>query len=689
MNRLNQVLLAIAVFCVAAWYGVFVGFLDLSAPDREILIEEDSSAEIPLETNGLKKSDVEVSITRQPLNGTVLINGNSVSYQPEKDFSGEDSFRYRFRKGERVGSAGTVTITIKPVNDPPIAGSHAIEMLEDEERSIVLNATDSDNLQLDFTITEHPENGKLSGNPPALSYVPNPDFSGKDQFRFKASDGIASSNEAIVSIRVAAVNDPPTVENPRISTYRNTPVTFYLKGRDPEGDAIRFRITDYPDHGRIRRKNGDWLYIPYKRYLGKDSVSYIGSDGSSDSLPGRIGIDVREIKQYEDLGKALGKFVKHGGIAIGDHDHPDYVFQAGKYPPASILKIVTAAAALDLLGADYRFRTEIYLDEERNLFFKGFGDPTLSSKHLHSIAEDFVAEDLFSRPFKRLVIDRNTFSHDLQVDGRADSFHYYNAPPSALPIDQNLVTLVIHGDRSIEIDDYYTPITDLILQRARQFPAGTQHFSVAYTPRESLEYSAEVITAVFKEYGAQFEKSYELGVVPPGIKPVLVHESDTTLKFVVKRMLRESDNFTANQLLLVMAKHVNGDGADIEQGSRILARFLREKIGLKRNQFNLVEGSGLSLKNNLSLMAMLKIVNYFDKNKELLPPLSASKYPDLASIGRRWKILAKSGTLHNVATLAGFMQLRNKEWKPFVIMLEQDYEMRGQVMSILGEYLNS
>lgn len=496
MNRLNQVLLAIALFCIAAWYGVFVGFLDLSAPDREMVIEEDSPAEILLETNGLKKDDVEVAITRQPENGTLLITGKSVNYQPREDFSGQDTFQYRFRKGKKTGSVGIVSITVTPVNDPPVAENQAVETLEDQERSIILSATDSDNSQLDFTITEYPQNGKLTGNPPVLSYLPSPDFSGEDRFRFRASDGVVSGNEAVVSIRVTAVNDPPIVKSPRITTYRNTPVSFYLKGTDPEGDAVRFRITDYPDHGRIRRKNGDWLYIPHKRYLGTDSLSYVGSDGSADSMPGKIEIEVREIEQYTDLGKALGKFVKHGGIAIGDHDHPDYVFQAGKYTPASVLKIVTAAAALDLLGADYRFRTEIYLDEERHLFFKGFGDPTLSSKHLHSIAEDFVAEDLFSRPFKRLVIDRNTFSHDLEVDGRANSFHYYNAPPSALPIDQNLVTLVIHGDRSIEIDDYYTPITDLVLQRARQFPVGTQHFSVAYNSRESLEYSAEVITAV-------------------------------------------------------------------------------------------------------------------------------------------------------------------------------------------------
>ena len=50
---------------------------------------------------------------------------------------------------------------------------------------------------------------------------------------------------------------------------------------------------------------------------------------------------------------------------------------------------------------------------------------------------------------------------------------------------------------------------------------------------------------------------------------------------------------------------------------------------------------------------------------------------------------AKSGTLTNVSTLAGFIQIKNREWKPFVIMLNNDRKKRGAVMNIIGRYYDS
>jgi D-alanyl-D-alanine carboxypeptidase/D-alanyl-D-alanine-endopeptidase (penicillin-binding protein 4) len=218
---------------------------------------------------------------------------------------------------------------------------------------------------------------------------------------------------------------------------------------------------------------------------------------------------------------------------------------------------------------------------------------------------------------------------------------------------------------------------------------GHQHFNVAMDSDESIQYSSELAQAIFKEYGAYISNEVIEGRVPNRAKKVFTFRSDRKLTSLIKEMLRDSNNFIANQLLLTLAFELKGEEATISAGAQIIAGFLKKKIGLKENDFVLVEGSGLSTKNNFDLLAMLKIVNYFDGHKTLLPHLRHSKYADLASTGRRWNIVAKSGTLSNVETLAGFIQDRKKEWKPFVIMLNNEEQKRGTIMEILAKYYNS
>jgi D-alanyl-D-alanine carboxypeptidase/D-alanyl-D-alanine-endopeptidase (penicillin-binding protein 4) len=153
-------------------------------------------------------------------------------------------------------------------------------------------------------------------------------------------------------------------------------------------------------------------------------------------------------------------------------------------------------------------------------------------------------------------------------------------------------------------------------------------------------------------------------------------------------MLQDSNNFIANQLLLILAYEKKGEGVDISDGAEIVTRFLKNKIGIQPDDINLVEGSGISTRNSIDLLAMLKVMNYFNEYRELLPHLRYSKFSELAKAGRKWNILAKSGTLSNISTLAGFIQTDEKEWKPFVIMLNNTGKARGTVIDIIGRYYN-
>jgi serine-type D-Ala-D-Ala carboxypeptidase/endopeptidase (penicillin-binding protein 4) len=688
MNKSNQVVFLVGFICVVVWFAFYVNRLNLNASDRELNVLEDESVTIKLVSKGMTVDNLEVEIIKTPDHGILVKNKNYSQYQPNKDYFGSDIFEYRFRVGDRVGDSAAVKISVSPVNDTPVAVGQNLEVDEDSELEILLKGRDADKDLLTYAIVKEPKYGRIKGMVPRIRYIPGKNYDGKDSFTFKVDDGTGAFGIGNVEIVVKAVNDTPIAKNANFKTNVETPVLFDLSGTDIENSTLRYNIVQNPKHGKIETNNSEYLYVPDSKFEGNDEISFQVYDGQESSLPAFIKFEVKGVNHQIELGKRLNGLLENGGIAIGNYDHPEYIQHSGKYVPASLLKMVTAAAAMHILGESYRFKTEIYVDLKRNLYLKGYGDPSLTSQDWHSIGRELNSKGVFKEDIEKIIVDPSSFSYDLKIDGRRNTIHYFDAPPSALPSNQNTIEVRISGDKRILIKDNHTPLTPLIIKKARRLPAGYQHFNVALDPEESLKYSAELAGEIFSKYGAHIETQMELGKTPEDLSPVYVHTSETVLEEMVKQMLKESNNFIANQLLLCIAYEKYGSGVGIKNGVEIVTDFLEKHLQISSDKFRLVEGSGLSTKNRVDLLSMLKIINYFHDKKDLLPSLSLSKYRDLARSGRKWKILAKSGTLSNISTLAGFIFVDNKEWKPFVIMFNNSSKQRGIVMDIIGRYYN-
>ncbi len=94
-------------------------------------------------------------------------------------------------------------------NQPPVAISNTIGVLEDDSISVELVATDIDGDSLVYTISSQPIHGVLTGDGSLFVYTPNPNFFGTDSLTFYANDGQVDSNVATVTLNVSAVNDVP------------------------------------------------------------------------------------------------------------------------------------------------------------------------------------------------------------------------------------------------------------------------------------------------------------------------------------------------------------------------------------------------------------------------------------------------------------------------------------------------
>ena len=104
--------------------------------------------------------------------------------------------------------------------------------------------------------------------------------------------------------------------------------------------------------------------------------------------------------------------------------------------PASILKIFTSLVAINHLGQDFRFKTEFYIDEEKNLKIKGYGDPLLISEVVKEIATNLTHR---MKTYNHLILDDFYFARPLVIPGITSSWQPYDAPNGALCVNFNTV----------------------------------------------------------------------------------------------------------------------------------------------------------------------------------------------------------------------------------------------------------
>ena len=179
-----------------------------------------------------------------------------VEYQSHSNYVGADSFTFRAtdgfhtEAGELIESApATVAINVARNHRPPFAEDGAATTEEETPVAIQLEGYDLDrNLDtLSYAISFPPQYGKLSGTPPNVTYQPNQDFAGTDQFNFTVSDGQFTSDAATVTLIVTPLNDTPTV----------TPDSNSLQAGLGHAATLHAAILD-PDAGDTLGATVDW-----------------------------------------------------------------------------------------------------------------------------------------------------------------------------------------------------------------------------------------------------------------------------------------------------------------------------------------------------------------------------------------------------------------------------------------------
>jgi D-alanyl-D-alanine carboxypeptidase/D-alanyl-D-alanine-endopeptidase (penicillin-binding protein 4) len=341
--------------------------------------------------------------------------------------------------------------------------------------------------------------------------------------------------------------------------------------------------------------------------------------------------------------------------------------------PASIIKIPTALAALRVLGPEYRFKTEFYLDAVDNLYIRGFGDPLLISEEVLDILRNLHRQGV--KKINSIYIDDSAFALEYQPPGRESSSNPYDAPIGATVVNFNSVAIKVRKHHRVRSTEPQTPTLPIMKKLGRNLSPGRYLINVCQgscqPEAQMARFTAELFRALQNKVGIGGQGSFARKKAPAHARLVYFHKNSRQLDEVLASMLKYSSNFIANLLYLTIGAEKYGYPATWAKANRAVHNALVSEVGVKTAALIVQEeGAGLSRNNRVTARAMLRILKKFSPHAGLLR--------------KRRHVLVKSGTMKGIFNYAGYLQ----DGKPFVVLLNQQANTRGTVLARLkrGKY---
>ncbi len=400
------------------------------------------------------------------------------------------------------------------------------------------------------------------------------------------------------------------------------------------------------------------------------------------------------------------------------------------FTPASNMKIYTTAVALDLLGADYRWRTSVYVEKqpdaggviEGDLTLYGRGAPDLDTKRgLVSLANQVYARGV-RQVRGNIISDESYFRGELYGLGWQwnDLQWYFGAEPSALTIDENSVeltiapankvggsaTLTMNGAGNyIHLTNHTTTaerdapttiginrgLSDNELLVWGDFPADGRRFSASLSvPKPSLWaaslFKEALIARGIKVEGEARSRDFRAAAsdkFDPQKSFEIAQESSAPLSEIVRHTNKESDNLYAELILRTLGKErgatapdpdprKNRERGDDEAGTAVIRSWL-DHNAVSPDALAIRDGSGLSRLDLVTPEATARLLVAISRTN------SATAFHDSLPVAGRdgtlrgrllseaGRVFAKTGTLTYDHSLSGYVVTPDNEVLAFSI----------------------
>ncbi|RLJ15886.1 hypothetical protein DJ031_16435 [bacterium endosymbiont of Escarpia laminata] len=231
-----------------------------------------------------------------PSHGNLINNQDgTVVYEHDGGETTSDSFTYTAFDGTANSAVTTVTITINPVNDVPVANDDGFSVgfnSSNNSFDVLFNDTDAEGsaLTINTPLGATSSGGVVSTDGSTITYTPASGFDGTETFTYSMTDGTANSADATVTVIVSDNQAPVITEGVSTAVTMDedgSPLAFILTlhATDTEGDTLNWSIDTQAANGTATANGpGDVkviLYVPNPDFNGADSFVVAVTDGTN------------------------------------------------------------------------------------------------------------------------------------------------------------------------------------------------------------------------------------------------------------------------------------------------------------------------------------------------------------------------------------------------------------------------
>lgn len=444
--------------------------------------------------------------------------------------------------------------------------------------------------------------------------------------------------------------------------------------------------------------------------------------------------EVQASSPYQSLGKKIDMLINDASmksvvssVTVRKASTGEVVYESNgdrKVTPASTLKLLTSAAALETLGEDYRFSTDLLTDGRiaegvlmGNLYLRGQGDPTLMKKDL-----DQFAAHLSQLGIKKIsgdLIGDDSWFDSIRLSpsiDKSDETHYYAAQISGLTLSPNndfdAGTIIVNASPSkigYKAKVSMSPETSIvsIVNNSKTVPKGykntlsikrqqgtnriiiTGNVPVGsigkkewVTVSNPTAYTLDVFKKALASKGITFTNSSKVvRRQVPQQATLLTRKQSMPLKQLMRPFMKLSNNTHAEILAKTMGKQVYGEGT--WNAGLLVMREYAQSIGLDTNEWKFEDASGMSHNNKVSSAQLTELLFLIRNEKwyaSFVQGLPVSGMQDRLIGGTlknrltgnfvRGKVIAKTGALKNVNSLAGYAETKDGETLIFSVLTQ-------------------
>ena len=447
--------------------------------------------------------------------------------------------------------------------------------------------------------------------------------------------------------------------------------------------------------------------------------------GDTDGMPRQI---AAAFKNHGLDGSGTSIFVQ----AI-DEDAPLLAFNEQVLrSPASIIKLLSSYAALDLLGPAYHWETEVLVTGpvrngrlQGDLVLRGGGDPGMSTERFWTLLREIQAQGV-REISGDLVIDDSLFEVNGGQPGDFDRQPYraYNVLPNALLVNSNVVEFRVMRQEHGVVVYVDPPLQDFRVENrittrrgscggfqrgvafhlpegfegrhailSGAFPSACTEYSLWRSVLPAPQFADALFRALWGQLGGRIDGDLRIETTPPEARQLLVYRS-LPLNELLRHINKWSNNPMTRQLVLTLGLEHAGPPATPEKGRAAIDAWLAQR-GLSVPGLWLENGSGLSRETRITAEGMGRLLLDAWQHPQMADFISSM--PIAASDGTlrqryqgdmRGKLSLKTGRLEDVASIAGLVQSRSGKRYAVVVIVNEKDAHRGPGIAIQDAVLS-